>query len=138
MNPDVLEKIKFKIDTIFEKIKGFREHLHENPELSFKEYNTMAFVAEQLEQIGIPFEKNIAGTGIVGLIRANHHLENTSCIGLRADLDALPIKEENEVTYKSKIEGVMHACGHDVHTSILLGVAEILYEFKDQLDKPIN
>ena len=138
MNPDVLEKIKFKIDTIFEKIKGFREHLHENPELSFKEYNTMAFVAEQLEQIGIPFEKNIAGTGIVGLIRANHHLENTSCIGLRADLDALPIKEENEVTYKSKIEGVMHACGHDVHTSILLGVAEILYEFKNQLDKPIK
>jgi amidohydrolase len=138
MDPNKIEFLKNKIDSIFEKVKGFREHLHQNPELSFQEFNTMEFVANQLEKIGIPHDKNIAGTGVVGIIRGTHHSQNTPCIGLRADLDALPIHEENEVNYKSKVEGVMHACGHDVHTSILLGVAEVLFELKEQLSEPIK
>ena len=138
MDPNKIEFLKNKIDSIFEKVKEFREHLHQNPELSFQEFNTMEFVANQLEKIGIPHEKNIAGTGVVGIIRGTHHSQNTPCIGLRADLDALPIHEENEVNYKSKVEGVMHACGHDVHTSILLGVAEVLFELKEQLSEPIK
>ena len=126
------------IKSIFEKIKSYREHLHQHPELSFQEFETMEFVAQKLIELGIPFEKNVAGTGVVGLIKSSKHSDNETCIGLRADLDALPILEENEVDYKSKNLGVMHACGHDVHTSILLGAAEILNEIKEELPHPIK
>lgn len=138
MNPDIVLKLRQRIDEIFEKVKGYREHLHANPELSFQEFNTMNFVSEQLTKIGIPHERNVAGTGVVGLIRSIHHTIEQPCIGLRADLDALPIHEANDVSYKSKVEGVMHACGHDVHTSILLGAAELLFEIKDELPNPVK
>ena len=98
----------------------------------------MDFVAEKLAEMSIPFEKGIAGTGVVGLIKNANHLENQNCIGLRADLDALPIQEQNEVPYKSVNEGVMHACGHDVHTSVLLGASEILNDLKDELKQPVK
>ena len=130
--------IEARIESIFEKIKTYREYLHQHPELSFQEFETMEFVAQKLTELGIPFEKNVAGTGVVGLIKSSKHTESDSCIGLRADLDALPILEENNVDYKSKNVGVMHACGHDVHTSILLGAAEILNEIKDELLQPIK
>ena len=138
MNPEFVSKLHKRVDEIFEKIKWYREHLHANPELSFQEFNTMNFVSEQLTKIGIPHEKNVAGTGVVGIIRGTHHSLAQSCIGLRADLDALPILEANNVPYKSKVDGVMHACGHDVHTSILLGAAELLFELKDELPNPIK
>lgn len=138
MSPEKINVLKNKIESIFEKVNGYREHLHMYPELSFNEFNTMEFVAEKLKVIGIPFEKNVAGTGVVGIIRGAHHTDNISCVGLRADLDALPIQEENEVSYKSKVDGIMHACGHDVHTSVLLGVAEILFEIKDELSHPVK
>jgi len=126
------------IDSIFPRIVSYREHLHQHPELSFQEFKTMEFVADKLTQLNIPFQKEVAGTGIVGLIKGSHHTEDQSCIGLRADLDALPIQEENEVYYKSVNEGIMHACGHDVHTSVLLGAAEILNELKEELPHPIK
>lgn len=138
MNPDKVLKLRQRVDEIFEKVKGYREHLHANPELSFQEFNTMNFVSEQLTKIGIPHEINVAGTGVVGIIRGTQHSFEQSCIGLRADLDALPILEANDVPYKSKIDGVMHACGHDVHTSILLGAAELLFEMKDELPNPVK
>ncbi len=138
MNPEKLDYLKQKIESIFDKVKAYREHLHQYPELSFKEYNTMEYVAAKLHDIGIPFEKNVAGTGVVGIIKGIHHSENMPCVGLRADLDALPIQEENEVSYKSKVDGVMHACGHDVHTSVLLGAAEILHEIRDELSQPVK
>jgi amidohydrolase len=138
MNPEKVEHIKIRISEIFEKVKGYREYLHQHPELSFQEFNTMNFVADKLEEIGIPFEKNIAGTGVVGLIRGENHSLNQDCVGLRADLDALPIMEQNDVSYKSLVDGVMHACGHDVHTSILLGAAEILFELRNELPNPIK
>ena len=136
MNHELKEVITTKVSAIYEKIKDYREHLHQNPELSYKEFNTMEYVAAKLKEIGIPYEKGVAGTGIIGIIRSSKHSENQACIGLRADLDALPIQEQNTASYKSKVDGVMHACGHDVHTSILLGAAEILFELREDLEHP--
>ena len=138
MNLELKELITTKVSAIYEKIKGYREHLHQNPELSYKEFNTMEYVAAKLKEIGIPYEKGVAGTGIIGIIRSSKHSENQACIGLRADLDALPIQEQNTASYKSKVEGIMHACGHDVHTSILLGAAEILFELREDLEHPVK
>ena len=138
MNHELKEVITTKVSAIYEKIKGYREHLHQNPELSYKEFNTMEYVAAKLKEIGIPYEKGVAGTGIIGIIRSSKHSENQACIGLRADLDALPIQEQNTASYKSKVDGVMHACGHDVHTSILLGAAEILFELREDLEHPVK
>lgn len=127
-----------KSNDLFEKVKGYREHLHKHPELSYKEFNTMAFVSEVLTKLGIKHETGIGDTGVVAMIYSDHHTPNQECIGLRADLDALPILEENDVDYKSTVDGVMHACGHDVHTSILLGAAEILQELRNELPQPIK
>lgn len=104
-----------------------RRHLHRNPELSFEEFETSAFVKEQLNRIGVSYE-SIANTGVVGLIKGN--LDSDRVIALRADMDALPITEVEGRSYGSTRIGVMHACGHDVHTSSLLGVAKILQELR--------
>ena len=138
MNHELKEVITNKVSAIYEKIKGYREYLHQNPELSYQEFNTMEYVAAKLKEIGIPYEKGVTGTGIIGIIRSSKHSENQACIGLRADLDALPIQEQNTAAYKSKVDGVMHACGHDVHTSILLGAAEILFELREDLEHPVK
>ena len=113
----------------------FRRHLHANPELSYQEVNTAAFVKAQLTQFGIPFE-TLATTGVVGIICGIN--PDSRVIALRADMDALPIVEENDVPYKSNNTGVMHACGHDVHTSILLGAAKILNELKDEWEGTVK
>lgn len=105
-----------------------RHHLHANPELSYQEFNTSKFIQQKLTEFGIPFEI-MATTGVVGIIKGKD--AGSRVIALRADMDALPIKEQNEVEYKSTIEGVMHACGHDVHTTCLLGAAKILNELKE-------
>lgn len=115
---------------------AIRRHLHQHPELSFQEFETMAFVCKELDKMGIPYEKGIAGTGVVGLIKGQHPDKN--CIAIRGDMDALPIHEQNDVSYKSSNEGVMHACGHDVHTTCLLGAAKILNEIKDQFEGTIK
>jgi amidohydrolase len=114
---------------------AFRRHLHANPELSYQEVNTAAFVKAQLSQFGIPFE-TLATTGVVGIICGKN--PESRVIALRGDMDALPIVEENDVPYKSTNNGVMHACGHDVHTSILLGAAKILNELKDEWEGTIK
>ncbi len=106
-----------------------RHHLHAHPELSFNEFKTSEFVQEKLRSWNIDY-KILATTGVVGIIQGNNPGEKI--IALRADMDALPINELNEVEYKSKNKGVMHACGHDVHTTCLLGAAKILNELKDQ------
>ena len=138
MKNNLEEFIKSKSLELFEKVKGYREYIHQHPELSFQEEKTMEFVANALSNLNIPFTKGVGGTGIVGFIKGKHHSDEMECIGLRADLDALPIQEENEVSYKSKVAGVMHACGHDVHTSILLGVAEIINEIRDEIPFPVK
>ena len=107
-----------------------RRHLHANPELSFEEYNTQAYVASRLKEMGIPY-REVAGTGLIGEIKGGGGPGET--VALRADMDALPITEANDVTYRSQNFGVMHACGHDVHTASLLGAAGILSEVKQDL-----
>lgn len=131
-----ITKIKEIIESSFSTLVEWREYLHANPELSFKEEETSAFVASKLEAMGIPFEKGIAGTGIVALIKGRN--PEKQCLALRADLDALPIVEENEVSYKSKVEGVMHACGHDVHTTCLLGAAKVIQTLKDDFEGTVK
>lgn len=121
--------IQQKTSEILEEAIAIREHLHANPELSFQEFKTSEFVKEKLTAFGIPYI-SMADTGVVGSIEAD---PNFSWIALRADLDALPIQEKNEVSYRSNKEGIMHACGHDVHTTMLLGAAKILNSIKDQL-----
>ncbi|MBX3240586.1 MAG: amidohydrolase [Chitinophagaceae bacterium] len=112
-----------------------RHHLHANPELSYQEFKTSAFVQEHLRQLGIPYEIK-ATTGVVGLIEGRN--PGNRVIALRADMDALPIREENDIPYKSKVDGVMHACGHDVHTTCLLGAARILSELKDEWEGSVK
>jgi amidohydrolase len=116
-------------------IIAVRHHLHANPELSYQEFNTSAFIQEKLTALGIPFQ-TMATTGVVGLIKAKNPEKRT--IALRADMDGLPIQEENNIDYASTNKGIMHACGHDVHTSILLGAAKILQELKDNWEGSIK
>lgn len=112
-----------------------RRHIHAHPELSYKEFKTSAFVQEKLQILNIPFEIK-ATTGVVGLIKGRNPEKRV--IALRADMDALPIREENNISYKSQNEGVMHACGHDAHTSILLGASKILNELKEEWEGTIK
>lgn len=122
------EKIQELSAQIFNEVVGFRQHIHANPELSFHEYETSKYVKDKLTSWGIPFTE-MANTGVVGLITGAKASDQV--IALRADMDALPINEANDKPYKSKNEGVMHACGHDVHTSSLLGTAYILNQLKE-------
>ncbi|MBI1838454.1 MAG: amidohydrolase [Flavobacteriia bacterium] len=138
MSRNIQEFIREKAVDLFEKVKVYREYMHQYPELSFQEEKTMEYVAGILTKLDIPFKKGVGGTGIVAMIYGKQHTLEMECIGLRADLDALPIQEENDVAYKSKNKGVMHACGHDVHTSILLGAAEIINEIKDEIPFPVK
>ena len=112
-----------------------RRHLHSHPELSYKEFETSKFVQQKLADLGIDFTV-IATTGIVAIIKGKNPESRT--IALRGDMDALPITEENDVDYKSQNVGAMHACGHDVHTTILLGAARILNDIKDSFEGTIK
>jgi len=120
----------------FKDVVSCRRHLHMHPELSFEEKETSAFVANQLDQWGISYQAGIGGYGIVAEINGTN--SSGKVTALRADMDALPILEANKVDYKSQNEGVMHACGHDVHTSSLLGSVRILNEIKDQIPGTIK
>ena len=112
-----------------------RNHLHANPELSYQEFETSKFIQEQLSQLNIPFTVK-ATTGVVGIIKGKN--PESRVIALRGDIDALPITEENNVAYKSTKSGVMHACGHDVHTTCLLGAAKILSTTKNDWEGTIK
>ncbi|WP_053406484.1 M20 family metallopeptidase [Persicobacter sp. CCB-QB2] len=132
--------MKAKIQALAKNIKSEvitnRRHLHQNPELSFQEYNTVKFVSEKLQEMGIDLQESKAETGLVALIKGKN--PEKKVIALRADMDALPIIEQNEVDYKSQNEGVMHACGHDVHTASLLGAAKILNELKEEFEGTVK
>lgn len=119
-----------------QEIVQYRHHLHANPELSFEEFKTAKFISEKLTSMGIEHQTGVAETGVVAYIKGKN--PDKKIIALRADIDALPIIEENDVDYKSKNEGIMHACGHDVHTSSLLGTAFILDKLKDQFEGTIK
>ena len=127
---DILSKANEIKPWILEK----RRKIHRHPELMYEEFETSKLVQETLTNLGIPFQKDIAITGVVGIIGDG----NGPCIALRADMDALPIHEEAEVDFKSEIDGKMHACGHDCHTAMLLGAARILKEHEDYIKGTIK
>jgi amidohydrolase len=131
----LLEKIKSLAKQHQAENISIRRHLHANPELSYQEFETSKYVQAQLKAIGIPFTV-IATTGVLGIIEGKN--PSKRIVALRADMDALPIVEENEINYKSKNNGVMHACGHDVHTTILLGAAKILWSLRDEFEGTIK
>ena len=123
-------RIKEKTDEIFEDIVNIRREIHSHPELSEHEENTAVTIQKELDRLGIPYVKDVAGHGIYATIYGKNR---EHAVGIRADIDALPIVEKTESTFKSQNPGVMHACGHDIHTAVLLGTARILNEIKDQL-----
>ena len=124
------QKLNDLWEKYYKKVYDIRHQIHMNPELGFEEYETSKLVASELEKLGIEVTKNVAKTGVVGLIKGGYPGKT---VALRADMDALRINEEGDYEFKSKNPGVMHACGHDGHTASLLGVAMMLNEIKDEL-----
>lgn len=131
----LIEEIKRIAETMHESVIENRRYLHAHPELSFKEYNTSAFIKSKLDEMNISW-KEMAGTGVVAIIKGDK--KSDKVIALRADMDALPITEANDIEYAALNKGVMHACGHDVHTSSLLGAAKILQSIKDKFGGTIK
>ncbi len=133
---EIISLIKQKAAAYKNEVIAIRRHLHQHPELSFNEYNTAEFICQKLTEYKVEFQKEIVKTGVVALIKGKN--PEKKVIALRGDIDALPIQEENEVDYCSKNAGVMHACGHDVHTASLLGVIKILSELTDKFEGTIK
>ncbi|WP_293881055.1 MULTISPECIES: M20 metallopeptidase family protein [unclassified Sphingobacterium] len=131
----MLKELHEKIKNIFPKVVAIRRHIHLNPELSFQEFETSAYIQQKLVELNMPF-KVVANTGVVAVLTGEKAMSN-DIIVLRADIDALPIHEQNKVSYKSRNEGVMHACGHDFHTANLLGAASILNAYKAEFSGKI-
>ncbi len=126
----MIENIKVLSKQLFEEIRGIRRHLHQYPELSLKEYKTAEYICKVLNEEGIPYTSGIAQTGIVAILKGE--IPSDKVLALRADMDALPIDEQNDVDYKSANKGVMHACGHDMHMASLIGAAKILHRLKNK------
>ncbi|WP_257347378.1 amidohydrolase [Pseudalkalibacillus decolorationis] len=124
-------KLFAKLETLQPELVKFRRDLHMYPELSFQEENTPKKVADFLIDLGFEVRTGVGGRGVVGVLKGK---KPGKTVALRADFDALPIQDEKEVEYKSRVPGVMHACGHDLHTAALLGVAKVLSEVKDQIE----
>ena len=131
----LVEKIKLLAKDYTADAVAIRHHLHAHPELSYQEFETSAYIQRQLTEYGIPFTV-MATTGVVGIIEGQN--PQSRIIALRADIDALPITEENQVPYKSRNEGVMHACGHDVHATCLLGAARILHALRNEWEGTVK
>ncbi len=130
---NIKEIIQTKAKSYFTEIQSWRRHIHSHPELSFEEHNTAQYIEDQLIKMGITKIQRMANTGVVALIG-----EGSKTFALRADIDALPIQEKNEVSYSSTYANKMHACGHDVHTASLLGAAKILKDLEPTLDGQIK
>ncbi|MCD4783572.1 MAG: amidohydrolase [Candidatus Eremiobacteraeota bacterium] len=123
------KEIMKKTDKLFPFMQKIRRQIHMYPELGMNEFKTAQLIKDKLDEMGIPYRDKVANTGIVGLIEGK---EPGKVLGIRADMDALPITEDSDKEYASKIEGAMHACGHDSHVAILLAAAKILNDYKDK------
>src|SRR5690625_3243219 len=123
-------EIQSLLDENYDEMVSIRRYLHENPELTFKEYKTAKYIADFYANLNIPFEENVGGNGVVATLKGG---KPGKTVALRADFDALPIQDQKEVSYKSKVPGVMHACGHDGHTASLLVLAKVVKEFQADL-----
>jgi amidohydrolase len=135
VNEPLQQQIKKLAKQFAPELIEVRRYLHAHPELSYKEFETSAYIQQQLTTLGIPFEVK-ATTGVIGLIKGKN--PDKQVVALRGDMDALPITEENKVPYKSINPGIMHACGHDVHTACLLGAAKILNALKDEWEGTVK
>jgi len=132
----MISRIQSLAQTLLPEITAIRRHIHAHPELSFQEKETALFVKTKLTEWGIDVQSDIAGHGLVAFIKGQN--PDSRLMALRADMDALPIIEENEVAYKSTREGIMHACGHDAHTASLLGAAKILHELRNEWEGTVQ
>lgn len=128
-----VDRLKSDIDELVPDLIATRRDLHEHPELAFEEVRTSGIVAQRLQRLGLEVQTGVAQTGVIGYLRGGASKPGAKTIAIRADMDALPIYELNEIEYRSQTDGKMHACGHDGHTSILLAVADILTKRKDEL-----
>ncbi len=129
----VVERIREKTDALYSDIVDIRREIHRHPELSFQEFRTTALVRDFLLALGLKIERDFLETGVIALLEGGKKGERKELVALRADIDALPLQEENSHEFCSEEKGVMHACGHDMHTAILLGTAAVLSEIKDDL-----
>src|SRR3989454_2173075 len=127
------DRLKSDIDELVPDMIALRRDLHEHPELAFEEVRTSGIVAQRLRSMGLEVQTGVDKTGVIGLLRGGASKAGAKTIAIRADMDALPIHEMNEINYRSTIDGKMHACGHDGHTSILLAVADILNKRRAEL-----
>lgn len=124
----------YEIENIKEELVHIRKEFHKNPELGGNEFKTMDRICGFLEEWGIEYKKGVAQTGVVAIVRGKNRAEGRHiCVGVRADIDALPLKEDADVDFKSLNDGVMHACGHDAHTAIALGTAKVIKSLEDTL-----
>jgi amidohydrolase len=128
-------EIKRAVNDYFDKIRNYRRHIHQNPELSFQEYETANFIEKSLSFLSL---KRVCGTGLVATVFAPGSDESSPCIALRADMDALPIQEETNLSFASQKNRVMHACGHDMHSAILMGLAHVMFENQHLLKKSVK
>ena len=129
---DIKDQITKLITPAFiNEITAIRRHLHQHPELSFKEHQTSAYIRNLLDEWGISYEYPVVETGILARIKGK---ASGRCVAVRADMDALPISENSGVDFQSLNEGIMHACGHDIHMSSMLGAIRILDSLKDQFN----
>jgi len=128
---EAYSNVRLEVRALQPQLVAWRRQLHQYPETGFKEQLTAEFIAQHLQSWGIDYETNVAKTGVVALIEGRYASESGPVLGIRADMDALPIQEQNQVPYKSRHEGVMHACGHDGHVAIALGTAHYLAKHRD-------
>jgi amidohydrolase len=126
------EKIRQLAGLHFNEIVEIRRHIHRHPELAFTEFGTSAFIQEELKRTGIPFRAGFVKTGIAGWIDGKK--QGSRMVALRADMDALPVQEMNDIPFKSEYEGKMHACGHDLHVAALLGATRILHALEEEIE----
>ncbi|MBP2076654.1 M20 family metallopeptidase [Oceanobacillus polygoni] len=126
----MLEKIHQSIDELYPEMVEIRRYLHQHPELSFQETKTAKYIADYYEELGIPYQTGVGGNGVIATLKGT---KPGKTVALRADFDALPIQDEKDVAYKSKVPGVMHACGHDGHTATLLTLAKVMKKYQAEL-----
>ncbi|MBP1947321.1 M20 family metallopeptidase [Virgibacillus litoralis] len=126
----MLNEIHKQLDALYPEMVEIRRYLHQYPELSFHETKTAQYIADFYEKLGIPYQTNVGGNGVIATLKGD---KPGKTVALRADFDALPIQDEKDVPYKSKVDGVMHACGHDGHTATLLMLAKTMTSFQEDL-----
>lgn len=129
----LVDRIKASAASLYPEIRDIRRDIHCHPELSYEEFRTTALIEKYLEELGLVISAPYLETGVVAMLRGGRTAEEAPCIALRADIDALPLQEENDYAFCSQQEGCMHACGHDMHTAMLLGTAAVLAGFAEEL-----